>query len=246
MRSNHPNVFRMPSRLEVFEDIWRTRLRSAHAEGYRPGTNLRVDEAVRVAIPGKRLLDIGCGAGTLAAAIKDRYEEVYGIDVAEEALAVARANGVTTTRLDVSTEQLPYAAGMFDVIAVLAVLPYVHDPRGVLSECHRVLRPNGQLLLSMANMRTLAKLFRLFVIGKFPASSKEQSAAIDGGAMHYFCGADMVQLLESTGFAVTNRRGLFCRPTLMSYVPDRWPVIGHLKREFFAGEIFLSARRLEK
>jgi len=141
----------------VFHALWHERLDGTPSEQYVPGNNLRVDAAVRTLLPGKRLLDIGCGSGTLGVAVRNKFEEVYGIDIAEDAVATARGNGQTAQRIDLNSESLPFPAEFFDAVTVLAVLPYVYDPYYVLRECHRVLVPGGRLVLSAANMRTVGK-----------------------------------------------------------------------------------------
>jgi release factor glutamine methyltransferase len=95
----------------------------------RPETELLV--AVGVALPsGARVADVGTGSGAVALALKDERPDlqVAGIDVSDDALAVARANG---RRLDLSVEFVRadlLGGGVYD--AVLANLPYVADGVG--------------------------------------------------------------------------------------------------------------------
>ncbi len=208
---------------------------------YVPGRNLRVDAAVRALSPGDRLLDLGCGAGTLGLALRGKFREVYGIDISMTAVQAARDNGILASQLDLSREPLPYEDCLFDAVTLLAVLPYVYDPPALLLECFRVLRPGGQVVLSAANMRTLGKLFRLFFAGRFPTTSKLAASCCDGGAMHYFCSQDLSDLLAAAGFVVLMRNAIFFRPELIALVPDKLPVLGRWKAEFFGGETFLTA-----
>jgi release factor glutamine methyltransferase len=93
----------------------------------RPETELLVE--VGLSLPsGGRVADVGTGSGAVALALKDERPDldVVGLDISDDALAVARANaarlglGVRFGRAD-----LLLAAGNFDV--VLANLPYVED-----------------------------------------------------------------------------------------------------------------------
>jgi len=100
--------------------------------------------------PGMRVLDIGCGPGTitldLAAAVSPG--RVVGLDVVPEPLAAARANaearGDTVTRFavgDVYALDVPDAA--FDVVHAHQVLQHLSDPVAALREMRRVCAPGG-------------------------------------------------------------------------------------------------------
>ena len=103
--------------------------------------------------PGTRLLDVGCGPGTitldLAAAVAPTGA-VVGIDNVEAPLEQARTHAVARGdnrtrfgRADVMT--LPYAAASFDVAHAHQVLQHLTDPVGALLEMARVTRPGGLL-----------------------------------------------------------------------------------------------------
>jgi ubiquinone/menaquinone biosynthesis C-methylase UbiE len=103
--------------------------------------------------PGQRILDVGCGTGTLAIMVKRSQPEaqIVGLDADPEILERARAKAAEAgveIQLDrgFSTE-LPYADGSFDL--VLSTLFFHHltgaDKRRTASEIARVLRPGGEL-----------------------------------------------------------------------------------------------------
>ncbi len=225
----------------TFTEIWRSKLEWGSFASYVPGENLRVDEAARTLSGGKRLLDIGCGAGMLGCAVNRKYEEIYGVDIADEAVRLAKENGVRASQVDLNRESLPFEADFFDAVTALSVLPYVYDPEHTLRECHRVLRQGGELLLSVANMRTVGKLFQLFIRGRFPQTAKGYNIGYDGGAIHYFCYKDIKDLLVRAGFVVISRKGIFFRPRLLEKLPDKLVHLGAFKAEFLGGEIFVRA-----
>jgi 2-polyprenyl-3-methyl-5-hydroxy-6-metoxy-1,4-benzoquinol methylase len=222
----------------VFDAVWREKRASREELGHVWGKNLRVDEATRRLRRGFGLLDIGCGTGALGVAMRGRFEEIHGLDIAEEAVRLATANGMQARRVDLNRDDIPFGDGTFDAVTILSVLPYVYDPRWVLRECHRVLRDGGELALSVPNMRGLGKLFKQFVRGRFPATSVGCEQGYDGGALHYFCGANIRDLLVEAGFHITLHKGIFCRPKMVEGWSDCLPVWGWLKAEFLAGESF--------
>lgn len=103
-------------------------------------------------VPGKRILDLGCGIGRDAAVFRDRDCKIIGIDASPELLAVAkqRLPGIDFRQCDF-TKPLPFPNASFDGVwasASLLHLPKVQLP-AVLREIHRVLRAGGVLFCSM-------------------------------------------------------------------------------------------------
>jgi SAM-dependent methyltransferase len=105
-------------------------------------------------VPGKRVLDLGCGAGlgtrTLIAA---GAASVTGIDVRPEALAVARAAD-THARPEAWLEHdldrvLPLPDDSVDVVVALEVLEHIHNQQQLIDEIRRVLTPDGVAFISI-------------------------------------------------------------------------------------------------
>lgn len=228
---------------KTFSQIWQSKIQEGTTAHSFSRDNLREDEALRTLAGGKRFLDIGCGAGMLGKALSGRYDEVYGVDIAEDAVHIARQNGVLASRADLNHEPLPFESNFFDSVTALSVLQYVYDSEHAISEIYRVLVPSGELLLSVPNMRSLGKLYRLFVSGRFPQTAKAYNVGCDGGAIHYFCSKDVLDILGKGGFTVIFRKGIFCRPRLVDKLPDSLGPLNALKAEFFGGEIFVKATR---
>jgi ubiquinone/menaquinone biosynthesis C-methylase UbiE len=103
--------------------------------------------------PGMRVLDLGCGTGTLAIWLKRRVPgaTVVGLDGDPDVLAIARGKaarqGVEIELRQGVSYALPYPAGAFD--RVLSSLFFHHlvpdQKRRTLAEVHRVLAPGGEL-----------------------------------------------------------------------------------------------------
>ena len=98
-------------------------------------------------LSGKRILDIGCGPGTLARRLVDAGAAVTGIDPGAAALARARAS-VPEARFEAATgESLPFPEASFDGAVMLNALHHVPDPAAALGEAARVLAPGGLLVV---------------------------------------------------------------------------------------------------
>jgi SAM-dependent methyltransferase len=102
---------------------------------------------------GGELLDLGCGSGELARHLAGIGYRMTGCDIAPEMLRQAeladQAQGVRWIRLDPGWRTLPFASGGLDAVIAASVLEYVPEPRAVLGECARVLRPGGILLCTV-------------------------------------------------------------------------------------------------
>lgn len=104
----------------------------------------------RLAPPG-RLLDVGCAGGYLVAAARAQGWRALGIDLAHEACrAATRAAAGPVVQADAVA--LPFGAGALDAVTLVNVLDHISEPRAVLLEVARVLRPGGLLILRVPNV----------------------------------------------------------------------------------------------
>jgi methionine biosynthesis protein MetW len=206
---------------------------------YVPGSNLRVEAAANILHPGQRLLDVGCGDGTLGMLVRNRFEEIYGVDISDKAIEVAQRRGIKAYKVNLNVEALPFEDNYFDSITCLGTLQLIYDMNTMLREFNRVLKPDGELVLTVPNMRAYWRIFKLVVLGYFPRTSLDPEG-YDGGTLHYFCYRNLKDLLEKSGFKVMMRRGIFCLPRLIEKLPDRgW--VGKLKAEFLSAEMLVRA-----
>ncbi len=100
----------------------------------------------------QRLLDFGCGPGTISVGLARAVEpgEFHGIDMEESQIAIARAaaraGGHDNATFHVGdVTKLPFADGYFDVAFCHTVLTHVPDTAAALHEAKRVLKPGGLL-----------------------------------------------------------------------------------------------------
>lgn len=102
-------------------------------------------------VPAGSLLDVGCGSGTMAKALKRQRPEldVHGVDFSAATIAAAVRNAEGVTFAQAPAESLPYENESFDAVTMFDVLEHVDDPARVLGEIARVLKPGGRFHIAL-------------------------------------------------------------------------------------------------
>ena len=98
---------------------------------------------------GKRVLDVCCGPGMLAAGALERNAEVIGLDFAAEAVELARKLVPNGQFQQGDAQALPFPAASFDAVLCGYGLMHLPEPATALREILRVLRPDGRASLSV-------------------------------------------------------------------------------------------------
>lgn len=102
----------------------------------------------------KSVLDLGCGDGSFSVIIKKELviDNVYGIDISQEATQQAIAKGITAFSLDIDSEDLPFENNFFSLVFCGEVIEHVYSPDHLLQEIHRVLKNDGYLIITTPNL----------------------------------------------------------------------------------------------
>ena len=118
---------------------------------------------------GRRVLEVGCGAGVDLARFAKGGADVTGVDIAGSAIDLARANfeqqGLRGDFRVANAEALPFPDDSFDLVYAHGVVQYTRNDRQLIAECHRVLRPGGLALFQVYNrvswLNALSKLMKV-------------------------------------------------------------------------------------
>jgi ubiquinone/menaquinone biosynthesis C-methylase UbiE len=113
-----------------------------------------------------KVLDVGCGDGSVSEEIIKLGKEVWGIDKNPEALKEAEKRGVKIFEGDLE-KSFPFENEFFDVVWCLRTLEHIYFTEKFLSECHRVLKPKGALIITAQNITSFTNRIRL-LLGIYP------------------------------------------------------------------------------
>jgi SAM-dependent methyltransferase len=102
-------------------------------------------------VPGRRVLDGGCGGGEYVVALRAAGVLAFGVEFLAEKVREQPAGVPTGTILRADLEHLPYGPSSFDVVFLNEVLEHVPDERRALREVWRVLRPAGTVIILSPN-----------------------------------------------------------------------------------------------
>ena len=151
--------------------------------------------------PGARVLDVGCGSGRhTAAAYRLPGARVVGVDVAAEDLKAAcerlrlhdrlAAHGDGRWHLCAADgRRLPFGDCRFDLVICAEVLEHVPADGRVLAEIARVLRPGGELAVSVPR----------YVPERLCWALSAEYAAVEGGHVRIYRSRDLISLLRGAG-----------------------------------------------
>jgi 2-polyprenyl-3-methyl-5-hydroxy-6-metoxy-1,4-benzoquinol methylase len=175
---------------------------------------------IRKIVPGGRLLDIGCAYGFFLQEAKPFYD-VSGIELAEEAAAYSRTNGLGV-HAGVADEAAMAHVGPLDVITLFDVIEHLPEPHDVLSLAARHLKPGGIVVLTTGDFGSLAaKLmgpkWRLMTppqhLWFFTRESIRRMGARSGLTMTHFSHPGKVVPLSLIGFQLRRMLGLRPAPS---------------------------------
>ncbi len=186
-----------------------------------------IDE--RLGLPGKKVIDIGCGGGLLSEGMARRGATVTGIDLGEAPLAVARLHAeqsdVEVEYLQVLAEEIAeQRAGEYDAVTCLEMLEHVPDPSSVIRACAKLVKPGGQVFFSTINRNPKAFLFAIvgaeYVLRLLPRGTHEYAKLIRP--------SELAGWSRDAGLDVRDTTGMTYNPVTQVYKLNRDVSVNYL------------------
>jgi SAM-dependent methyltransferase len=162
---------------------------------YRPVHEAVLDELRRAA--ARRIADVGCGTGILTRRMVTDLgaDAVWGLDYSRGMLD--QAAGRVRSLVQADAQVLPVRAGVADAVVSTESFHWFPDPARALQEFHRILRPGGQLLVGMVNVRTA-----------LAARSVRQVTRLAGHPVRWLTTEELRGLAEEAGFSPVRHRSV--------------------------------------
>lgn len=177
-----------------------------------------ISRAAQVRAP--HLLDVGCGSGTLLGLMKGRGFEVRGFDSSAEAARIAKSESNVDVEVGTRLQDAGFADESFDLVTLFHVMEHVTDPRSVLAEVRRILRPAGRLVLQVPNIESWQ--FRLFGVRWYGLDVPRHVVNYSNQAMQ--------RLLAESGFKVRRTRHFNLRDNAPALASSLFPSLDPISR----------------
>lgn len=167
---------------------------------------------------GKRAVDVGCGGGILAESMARMGAEVTGIDMADEALGVAKLHaleaGVKVLYRQTTAEAFAKEhAEQFDLVTCMEMLEHVPNPASVVKSCADLAKPGATLVFSTLNKTW--KSYLLAIVGA------EKILKLVPNGTHEFDKfikpSQLMRCIEQAGLDVVDCTGLHYNPITESF-----------------------------
>lgn len=110
---------------------------------------------------GIRILDIGCAFGYFLKCCDEYNCETYGIDVSE--YAISQAEKETKAKLyvyDINNNLSIFQDNFFDIVTIFDVIEHIESPYKLLKEVYRVLKTDGNIIVTTPNLNAIDRLIR--------------------------------------------------------------------------------------
>lgn len=140
-----------------------------------------------------QVLDVGCSRGQFIAAATRLGFQAEGVEPAPRMAEAARAAGLRVRTGLLEEQGFPDAG--FDAVALFEVVEHLSEPRRLLAECRRVLKPGGLLVLSTANTAS-------WTAAAMGARWDYFHIAKDAGHVSFYNPSSISRLAANCGFAV--------------------------------------------
>jgi methionine biosynthesis protein MetW len=183
--------------------------------------------------PGSRVLDLGCGDGSLLVRLKDKKVTGYGLENDPEQIQRCIENGISVIEKTLDRELHDFGDQSFDTLIMTFALQVMQHPDIILDE---MLRVGRECIVTIPNFGSLQARLALMFGGKMPVTKRLPYEWYNTPNIHFCTVADFEHFCRSRNYRVLNRK-MISQSRINQPLKDLWPnlfaetAVYHLTRQ---------------
>ncbi|MDD5074103.1 MAG: class I SAM-dependent methyltransferase [Candidatus Shapirobacteria bacterium] len=167
------------------------------------GDQERVKIILNLIGSNKKVLDVGCGRGEIGYLLKQKNNQVFGVDISPGAVRAARRAGVAAKTIDLEEAKIPFQQ-KFDVVLAGEIIEHIFDTESFLKKLSGALKDGGDLIITTPNLASLGRRL-LLLVGQNPLVETDINPDLNrAGHIRYFVKKTLFTILAKNGFRIVN------------------------------------------
>ncbi len=152
-------------------------------------------------------LDVACGEGQFYDELKKFRKNITynGLEFSTKQVSLAKSKKYNVKKHDL-TEKWPFEDNSFDIVFASEIIEHIFDTDYFSSECYRVLKKGGILILTTPNIAALGDRIRL-LFGILPCAIENRAILKNSGHIRAFTYKDIYEILTYNGFKIIKITG---------------------------------------
>lgn len=154
-----------------------------------------------------KVLEVGAAYGETLFFLKKSgiASEVVGVELFQDTKNLDKYKDLDQFLFgDIQTLNVSKFENYFDIILLADVLEHLVEPLPVLEKIKKLLKKDGEIIISIPNIRHYSSFIKIFIKGNF---QYENSGIFDYTHMRFYCKSDIVSLVQKAGFTIEKSEG---------------------------------------
>jgi len=165
---------------------------------YAYADEIREDLLRMIPADGRIIGSIGCGTGATEGELVKQGRQVHGVDIAPEAIAMARVR-LSTARLIEPANHTPFDDASLDGLILADVIEHLPEAWMALKLYVKAVKPGGWVVISTPNMRSVKVITKFFVGGDWP---EEKSGIFDSTHLQVMTRKRLIRWCDQAGLHI--------------------------------------------